>query len=209
MLLHRKIALLALLAIPALSAHSLAEERGKALFNLCMNCHGQEGHGGNPTIGAPAIAGLPEWYIAAQLEKFAKGIRGKHPDDTAGHLMRPMARTLVNGDDIKIISNYVSSLKPATPPATVGGNAEKGKTYFPVCMSCHGPQGAGNQALNAPPLQISNDWYLVNQLMKFKGKQRAANAKTDPVGATMAPMAATLPDEQSMKDVITYIQTLK
>ncbi len=212
MLLQRKfrpVFLIAICALSTLSTLSFAEERGKALFNLCMSCHGQQGEGGSPAIGAPAIAGLPAWYIAAQLEKFSTNVRGMHPDDTAGHLMRPMARTLIYKDDIKTISAYVASLKAATPPATTGGNAERGKAYYPVCMSCHGPKGEGNEALKAPSLKISNDWYLVNQLMKFKHKQRASDPKKDPTGATMAPMAATLPDEQAMKDVIAYIQSLK
>ena len=31
------------------------------------------------------------------------------------------------------------------------GDAEKGKVLFAVCMACHGENGEGNAALNAPP----------------------------------------------------------
>lgn len=119
-----------------------------------------------------------------------------------------MARTLKGPDDPQLVATYISSLPSRHPEPTVGGNAERGKAYFPVCMACHGSKGDGNRLLNAPPLHISNDWYLVEQLKNFKAKIRCYNPALDPTGATMAPMASTLPDEQAMKDVITYVQSL-
>lgn len=202
----RKYGWLVFLIFFLLSTRSFAEHRGEALYNLCMQCHGPEGHG-NSKIGAPAIAGLPEWYILAQLEKFQSGVRGRHPDDDAGNRMRSMARTL-GGDDAKEVAAYVAQLKPAPTEATVGGNAERGKPHFAACLACHGANGEGNEALHAPPLKISSDWYLVRQLMNFKNKLRAADPAKDPTGAVMPPMAATLSDEQMMKDVITYVQSL-
>lgn len=190
-----------------LPIYSSAKDRGEALFNLCMSCHGPQGHG-NPEIGAPAIAGLPDWYILGQLEKFQSGGRGKHPNDDAGNRMRPMALTL-RGDDAKIVAAYVAALRPNSPEPSIVGNIEKGKAYFSVCMACHGPNGDGNLALHAPPLKISNDWYLVHQLMNFKSKIRGSDPLKDPTGAMMVPMAGALPDEQAMKDVITYVQSLK
>lgn len=154
---------------------------------------------------------MPKWYVAAQLEKFNSGARGKHPDDDAGNRMRPMARTLSKGD-FDLVAEYVSNLKlPAAKVeglTLVGGNAEKGKTLYAVCSACHGATAEGNVALNAPPLKMLNDWYLVHQLKSFKNKIRASDPAKDPIGATMAPQAASL-DEQAMKDVVTYIQSLK
>jgi cytochrome c553 len=68
-------------------------DRGQALFPLCAACHGNHGEG-RLELGAPAIAGLPEWYVAAQLQKFRHDVRDSHPQDTAGLRMRPMARSL-------------------------------------------------------------------------------------------------------------------
>jgi cytochrome c553 len=186
---------------------TFAATRGQELFSLCIQCHGSQAHG-NKAVGAPAIAGLPEWYVTKQLETFASGGRGKHPDDDAGNRMRPMARTL-SADDIKIVAAYVAALKPATPEKTLDGDPEKGKTFYTTCAACHGANAEGNMAIHAPPLKISNDWYLVHQIQNFKNKIRAGDAAKDPIGATMAPMAATLPDEQAMKDVISYIHSLK
>ena len=52
------------------------------LFELCVQCHGSVGQGSQLAL-APAIAGLSEWYVKAQLEKFKAGHRGLHPDDLA------------------------------------------------------------------------------------------------------------------------------
>lgn len=87
------------------SSNVFAKPRGEALFNLCSSCHGAQGLG-NKDLGAPSIAGLPEWYITKQLETFSAGVRGKHPEDDAGNRMRPMARTLQNAEDIKLVSEY-------------------------------------------------------------------------------------------------------
>ncbi len=192
------------------SGQAQASSRGESVFGLCIQCHGSEGQG-DKLFGAPRIAGLPQWYIAAQLDKFRTGVRGKHPDDDAGNRMRPMVRTLA-AKDVEIVAEYVANLKlPANKIeglTLVGGNAEKGKSLYTVCAACHGPAADGNEALHAPALKMSNDWYLVRQLSNFKNKIRAADPTKDPIGATMAPNAASL-DDQAMKDVVTYIHSLK
>jgi len=200
---------LVLSALTFFPEQASAKARGEAVFGLCLQCHGAEGQG-DKLFGAPRIAGLPKWYILAQLEKFKSGARGKHPDDDAGNRMRPMARTLAD-TDFDIIATYVSEMKSPSKPeglTLIGGNAEKGKATFAVCAACHGPNADGNEAVHAPSLKISNDWYLVHQLANFKNKIRAGDPAKDPIGATMAPNASSL-DEQAMKDVITYIQSLK
>ena len=50
------------------------------------------------------------------------------------------------------------------------------------------------------------DWYMLEQLKKFKLGLRGANLQ-DVEGMTMRPIVlATLPDEQAMKDVVAYIR---
>ena len=48
---------------------------------------------------------------------------------------------------------------------------------------------------------------MLAQLKKFKEGIRGAHPK-DITGMQMRPMAMILPDEQAMKDVIAYIQTI-
>lgn len=181
--------------------------RGVALYGGCVSCHGATGNG-NPEVGAPAIAGLPQWYVEAQLKKFRGGIRGYHGDDITGLRMRPMALTLPEDADVTAVAEYVSKL-PVNPRHTTleGGNVENGKTRYTLCAACHGPEGKGNEKLNAPPINQMPDWYLMAQLQKFKGGLRGSHPQ-DITGAQMRANAMTLPDDQTMMDVVAYIQTL-
>ena len=184
-----------------------ATASGEEIFELCTSCHGAEGQG-NPQFNAPAIAGLPKWYLEAQLNKFRTGVRGTHPADLTGMQMRPMAISFHNDQDIQAVAAYVSALPRPGVTATAGGDATKGSTLYAPCTACHGVDGAGNEQLKAPPLKHASDWYLIAQLKKFKAGERGANPG-DLEGAQMRPMAATLADEQAIKDVVAHIMTLK
>lgn len=202
-------AVVVLAAVSALSQmSSKAEdiERGKELFNYCVQCHGQEGHG-NHDINTPGIAGLPSWYVEAQLKKFQAGLRGKHPKDVIGMFMRPMSLTLKTEADIKAVAAYVSTLTPKPTEKTVKGDVVKGQALYQVCVACHMPTGEGNPQLKAPPIVLMNDWYIERQLHNFKAGIRGADPK-DITGSQMRPMAMTLVDDQAVKDVISYIQSL-
>ena len=115
-------------------------ERSQALFQLCVVCHGTQGEG-RIDLGAPAIAGLPEWYVAAQLQKFRHGVRGSHPQDTAGMRMRPMARSLPTESDVQAVAQYVATLPSQTPPRTLTGDLASGAQQYQLCLACHGPDG--------------------------------------------------------------------
>jgi cytochrome c oxidase subunit 2 len=135
-------------------------------------------------------------------------VRGAHPDDIAGLRMRPMSRYLRGEAQVKLVAAYVASLPPVKPePRVAGGDASRGQAAYVLCTSCHGVKGEGMQALNGPPLAHLNDWYLLSQLQKYKSGLRGANTK-DAEGILMRPMSMTLADEQAMKDVVAYIQTL-
>jgi cytochrome c oxidase subunit 2 len=182
--------------------------RGEALYALCAQCHGSEGQG-SKLAEAPSLVGLPTWYIEGQVKKFQSRQRGEHPDDVNGLRMAPMSRWIRNDDDLAAVAAYIASL-PVDKPETLldGGDPERGKqTYSTICVACHGADGMGNQQMGSPPLKYANDWYLYRSIENFKAGRRGANP-ADPIAATMRPMAMTLPDDQAMKDVIAYIQTL-
>jgi len=181
--------------------------RGAELFETCQPCHGSAGQG-NPDISAPAIAGLPQWYIEAQLTSFQNGWRGRHPEDLAGLRMRPMAVTLNRDGDIPSVAQYVASLEAPFPASTLRGNAGAGAPqYEQVCLACHGPDGRGNELLRSPPIVQLHDWYLVEELQNFRSGARGAHPD-DTWGATMRVNAVLLTD-QAMQDVIAYVQTLR
>ena len=100
----------------------------------------------------------------------------------------------------------VVSLYSATSLAA--GDAAKGKLLYATCGACHGANGEGQEALNAPRLQGQQDWYITRQLENFKAGIRGTNPK-DTNGMVMAPMAQTLPNDQAVADVVAYIKTLK
>jgi len=206
-------ATLALVAISCFAAGGYAwadeNERGEDIFRLCSVCHG-ESAAGNEAVGAPAIAGMPQWYLEAQLNQFRGGNRGTHFDDIMGMRMRPMARSLTREGDVQAIAAYVAAMPPANPaPSLTGGDVAKGKAiYTTICIACHGPEGAGNQAMmGAAPLNRSSDWYLFRQIENFRAGIRGARAG-DQGGALMRPMMLQLTDEQTIKNVVAYIITL-
>lgn len=183
------------------------EARGRALFKTCVPCHGPTG-AGNLALRAPAIGGLPEWYISNELNKFKQNYRGAHPDDAEGHRMRPMARTLYHPGDLEAVASYVSKLPVAKVQPMLAGNVAAGQArYTTICIACHGPQALGQQVMNAPPLAQQADWYLLAQLEKFKTGMRGSNPQ-DFTGAQMRAMSSTLQDTTAMRDVVAYIKTL-
>lgn len=91
--------------------------------------------------------------------------------------------------------------------ARPAGDPVAGKALFAVCAGCHGANGEGNLAMNAPRLNGQHPWYLERQLRQFKQGARGAHEK-DVFGKMMAPMAATLPDDAAIANVAAYIATL-
>jgi cytochrome c553 len=191
-------------------ARAADEARGAQLYQFCGQCHGAAG-AGNQTYLAPAIAGLPEWYVLAQLQNFFTGRRGMHPDDVAGLRMFPMARTFrgENADaDMRAVAAHVATLPaPTTPTTLVGGDPVRGAGSFQVCVACHGADANGNEALKAPPLHQQHDWYLLSTLQRYKSGV-LGNDPSNTNAQIMKGMAGTLADEQAMKDVIAYIRSL-
>lgn len=86
-------------------------DRGKNLYGTCGVCHGVNAQG-NPRQGTPRLAGMNDWYMAAQLNNFKDGIRGVHPADSYGSQMRFMAASLNNQQSINDVLAYVNSLQP-------------------------------------------------------------------------------------------------
>ena len=94
-----------------------------------------------------------------------------------------------------------------TGQALAQGDAAAGQALYATCTACHGAQGEGNKALNAPRLTHLEPVYIVAQLEKFKNGQRGG-ANDSATAKQMAPMAATLADATAMTNVAAYIGTL-
>ena len=88
----------------------------------------------------------------------------------------------------------------------VNGNATLGAAQYAVCAACHGQQGEGLQALNAPKIAGQSPWYLKRQLQNYKAGRRGTH-DDDIFGKQMAPMAATLVNDAAIDNVIAHIQS--
>jgi cytochrome c oxidase subunit 2 len=200
------VATLVALVAPVATA-SADEARGAEVYQLCAQCHGEDGSG-DPMALAPSIAGLEEWYLAAQLRYFRSGARGTNPDDVAGLRMHPMSLSLREDSDLEAVAAYVANLPAADPePLVEGGHPTKGAEIYKLCVQCHGDRGQGNQQLNSPGLAHASDWYILSSLERYKAGIRGTNPG-NANAVLMRGMALSLADEQAMKDVIAYIETL-
>jgi cytochrome c oxidase subunit 2 len=180
---------------------------GKQLYAACGACHGPQGEG-NPALHAPKLAGQGGWYLKRQLKYFKQGARGAHAEDVYGKTMAPMAATLADDAAIDNVVAYIATLPDSAAPTTVSGDPRKGKRRYVTCGACHGPGGAGVQAMNAPGLKGMSDWYLVTQLKNFKQGIRGAHPQ-DMYGSQMVSMASILADDHAINDVVAYINTLE
>ena len=179
---------------------------GKPLFAVCAACHGLQAEG-NPALHAPKLSGQGDWYLKRQLNYFKHGVRGTNDKDIYGKQMAPMAATLVDDAAINNVVAYIKTLPDSPAPPTLRQNASKGQKSYVTCAACHGPDGRGAEAMNAPRLAGMSDWYLVTQLKNFKQGIRGTHP-SDLYGPQMAAMAAILPDDQATDDLAAYINTL-
>jgi cytochrome c oxidase subunit 2 len=175
-------------------------------FVYCTVCHGVQMKG-NPDIEAPRLSGMDADYVERQLRSFKKGWRGTHENDIAGMEMRPMAAILTD-KEIAAAARYVNTVSSEPPPATVEGDADRGKLLYASCVACHGNNAEGVEALRGPSLTGLNDWYLATQLSNFWTGTRGSHPD-DTYGAQMRAAAVLLPDESSIQDVVSYINNLQ
>jgi cytochrome c553 len=161
----------AVLMLVAGLSHAQADEaRAKKIIGgSCFLCHGAEGESASEVF--PRLAGQNAEYIAKQLENFKSGKR-------KGSAMAPMVAEL-SPDDMAALGRFYGSRPPHkeapkdAPLAAVGqyiysqGNRFSG---VPACASCHGPDGAGSNAL--PRLAGQHAAYLDNQLKQFNKRER-------------------------------------
>ncbi|MCE9518697.1 MAG: c-type cytochrome [Verrucomicrobia bacterium] len=193
----------------ALGAHVFAGDpsaMGRVLFqNLCAQCHGAKGEG-NLLVKSPSIAGLPEWYLQAQIENFLAGRRGFHPQDPDGQIMRTISQVLNPGQTKQVIE-YVSHLPRQMPEATIKADVTAGRELYAArCMECHRFNGEGELAFGAAPLVGLQDWYLASQLKKYQTGMRGV-LKEDVNGQKMAVSASFIEDEATLKSVVAYLRT--
>jgi len=73
--------------------------------------------------------------------------------------------------------------------------ADDGQAFAP-CSACHGGQGEGNPALNAPAIAGQDAAYLERQLLNLRAGRRGTHP-SDTIGAQMRAIALSLSDTQA------------
>jgi cytochrome c553 len=183
-----------------------ASTSGAELFEACVPCHGAAGEG-KTALGAPVIAGLPAWYISAQLERFQAGARGQHADDIEGLRMQAMSRQLRSEMETTAVARHVASLPHVTSSAALGGgDPAAGQRAYLLCASCHGVTGRGFEAGKVPPLAGMDASYVAAQIRKFKDGVRGT-MPGDAFGPVMRAVAAPLSAED-IDQVAAYVHAL-
>jgi cytochrome c oxidase subunit 2 len=118
-----------------------------------------------------------------------------------------MRGTVVVEDENSYNQWLASNMTYAQFNAQAAGDPQLGQAMYAVCAACHGPNGEGNVALNAPRLAGQEDWYVRRQITYWKQGIRGTHPG-DLYGAQMAPMAAVLASDAIVSNVAAYIQTL-
>ena len=181
--------------------------KGKALYMNCMACHGPNGQG-NPALKSPPIAGQETWYLKTSINKFLKGIRGGDmaKDPQGGQMAMMVKQFLKTQEDVDNVVAYIQTIKPVATVHSLKGNADLGRPMYATCVACHGDKGQGNPLTKGPKLTGLPDWYIFDQIKKFKSGIRGAHPD-DLEGKLMAPMSQLLATDDMIKNVAEYIKT--
>lgn len=175
------------------------------LYAPCAACHGEQAEG-NRSLNAPRLNHLDPVSLLLQLEKFQRGWRGAEGASDAARQMAASVDLLPSENAWPELVAWIADLQSGPSPVSVKGDSERGALlYRQFCIACHGPAAQGNLALNAPRLAGGDDWYLLAQLQAFREGQRG-RLREDRSGRQMRAMAAALPDEQALADVVSWIR---
>lgn len=86
------------------------------------------------------------------------------------------------------------------PSPAMAGDPDAGERKYVLCAGCHGPSGAGNEALKYPRLSGRDAAFIAQQLRAYKSGARD--------NATMKAMTAGL-NEKDIDNLAAYIATFR
>ena len=127
--------------IPILAKNKDANEMGKRLFlTYCMQCHGSDARGAK---GFPNLTDN-DWLYGGTPADIQKTIaEGRHGQMAAWG-------AALGEEKVKDVANYVLKIAHRRHDEE---RATRGAVIFQqACVTCHGKEGKGNQALGAPNL---------------------------------------------------------
>ena len=181
---------LVLVATPALAGGDI--ERGAALAETCLGCHGIVGYrNAYPSYRVPKLGGLDENYIVIALNGYK--------NETRGHATMQAQAATLSDQDMQDLAAYFASqggLEQGAPRNSA--KVARGQDKAAVCTACHG-QGGVSTTGNWPTLAGQHEDYLQQALSQYQ-----AGGRKDPV---MAGQALNLTDED-IADLAAYFSTM-
>ncbi len=189
--------------------------KGQEIYRTCEVCHGKNGEGLQAT-NSPKLAGLHDYYLIGQLQKFRSGLRGSNPEDIFGVQMASVAKSLPNEQAIEDVAAYIVTLKAGKQSRTeTTGDPIRGKEEYLQCTRCHGFNAQGfkgfgknaNPRYDSPRLAGQHDWYLIRQIKNFRDGIRGSIE--DKAFQEMYVFAKPLNDEKTINDIAAYLSTLE
>ena len=132
-------------------------EKGKALSNTCLGCHGVPGYrNAYPNYSVPKLEGQHPEYIVLALQAYRSGERS--------HLTMHSQASSLSDQDMADIAVYFSGT-----PVSKDANAPEGKVppSAAVCVACHGENGVGITG-QYPTLAGQHEDYLERALHDYR-----------------------------------------
>ncbi len=135
----------------------------KERIEACASCHGEDGNSRLENV--PSIAGQPEFFIVNQLVLMREGVR---PVEA----MTPFVKDLKD-EAIVALGKHFSNLAARRSDEPLDGELVKRGAALAAdkkCMSCHGPELAGDQQI--PRIAGQRIDYLTQALKEFRDGTR-------------------------------------
>ena len=83
-----------------------------------------------------------------------------------------------------------------------------GEELFQVCSFCHGTQGQGGPALDAPALAGMEAWYVERQLHNFRNRVRGTHYDDVP-GVQMSIVSGMVRNQATIENLAAYIESME
>ncbi|MFQ3169579.1 MAG: cytochrome c553 [Limisphaerales bacterium] len=170
-----------------------------ATIDACMVCHSTR-----EMQRGPVLDGLPEWYLAGQLRNFKSGHRGKNPANRAEALMGAAMAKVESEAQLAALARHFAARKPQPFIRVVRGNIAIGRAHYATrCASCHGAKGKGKPEIKSPPVNVQEDWFLLDQLRKYANGQRSVHPSN--AGGLMMKAALAGLSPGDFQNMVAYI----